>query len=436
MDMNRLKYRMSSSEERSGSAVDQRTRSPFRLRHLFASIAALILAGCQTFGPTEMGPAGPAATTVLDSLEELERPASRFERIDPRKENTTSPQAPVPPAPEIEPTTYTKPSSRTETIVLISGDNEEWFSPRPPRTRSYNIERFQSEQVAWLGSDESGAATHIDLESRTASAVEPIVEPLISHSSLLNEDPSHCDICGEAECDCSCELLSFRQDVHGIWPRLRDDARGLANWHNAAVLGAALGGSLLIRSELDDDVREAVARHPQRWGEGSEALGWLGDPTLQVPIMLGAYAWSIRQQDEELHDLMGTMISAYTINGVVTVTVKGIANTDRPSDEWNGGKFGFPSFHTSSSFAVAAVLDEYYGCRAGIPAYMVAGLVGWSRIDEQDHDLSDVVFGAALGWVIGKSVSRRHLEDDSRVRLLPYVHPTDGSSGLMLDVAF
>ena len=74
------------------------------------------------------------------------------------------------------------------------------------------------------------------------------------------------------------------------------------------------------------------------------------------------------------------------------------------------------------------MLDEYYGLQAGLPAYALAGLIGWSRLDERDHDLSDVVFGAALGFVIGKSVARDHLYGDSRVRLLPYVHPTDGTT--------
>jgi hypothetical protein len=230
--------------------------------------------------------------------------------------------------------------------------------------------------------------------------------------------------------------LGFRDDLHDLWPRLRDDGKGLANWNNAAVLAVALGGSLAVRSTLDDDVREFVADHPKRWDEGSEALGWLGDPTLQVPLLLGAYGYSLHAQDEELHDMLATMVSAYTLNSATTVTIKAIANTDRPSDEWNGGHFGFPSFHTSSSFAVAAVLGEYKGPCASLPVYALAGLIGWSRIDEQDHDLSDVVFGAALGYVIGKSVARRHLEGDSRLRILPYTHPTDGSSGLMFDVDF
>ena len=66
----------------------------------------------------------------------------------------------------------------------------------------------------------------------------------------------------------------------------------------------------------------------------------------------------------------------------------------------------------------------------------LAGMIGWSRIDGQDHDLSDVVFGAALGWVIGKSVAKNNLCRDTRVKILPYLHPTEATSGVMFDVPF
>ena len=232
------------------------------------------------------------------------------------------------------------------------------------------------------------------------------------------------------------QSYGFRDDVSRFWPRLRDDTRGLVNWNNAILLGGALGGALALRSDVDGDVRRDTARHPARWSDGTKVLEKFGDPTYQLPVLAGLYAYSLKQRDPQLHDLSGSLLSAYTISSVGTVIIKGIANTDRPSGRFNNGHFGFPSFHTSSAFSLAAVLDEYYGPRAGLPAYALAGLVGWSRIDQRDHDLSDVVFGAAIGFVVGKAVAGRRLHGDSRVRLRPYTHPTESANGVMLDIAY
>lgn len=238
-----------------------------------------------------------------------------------------------------------------------------------------------------------------------------------------------------AGCDAGCGY-HLGTDLKRFGCMMRSDTEALINWDNALVLGVAAGGAIALRQDTDAEVRRHVTRHPERWGEGSKALGKLGDLPVQVPTILSVYSYGVWTGDERLQQFGETLISAYTINGVSTVLIKAAANTDRPSDEWNGGQFGFPSFHTSSSFTLASVIDEYYGPGAGLPAYALAGMIGWSRIDERDHDLSDVFFGAALGYVVGKSVARHHLYGDGRVRLLPYVHPSDGTTGVMFETTY
>ncbi len=222
----------------------------------------------------------------------------------------------------------------------------------------------------------------------------------------------------------------FREDRRDLLPMLARDANSLLNWQDLTILGAALGGSIAIRQDTDDEVREYVYEHPERWGNATHTLGVLGDVKYQVPVLLGVYGYSLHSEDEELHALSKAMISAFTITGLTTLTVKVIADTDRPSREWNDGRFGFPSYHVGSSFAIAAVLEEYQGFQNALPVYALAGLIGWSRIDERDHDLSDVVFGSALGYVIGKAVARQHRKEESAFRLVPYSHPTDPATGL------
>jgi membrane-associated phospholipid phosphatase len=65
----------------------------------------------------------------------------------------------------------------------------------------------------------------------------------------------------------------------------------------------------------------------------------------------------------------------------------------------------FPSGHTSVAFAVATVYAQHRG-GSGAIAYGLASLAGWSRIAEGHHWPKDVLGGAVLGVVAGKSRDR------------------------------
>lgn len=225
-------------------------------------------------------------------------------------------------------------------------------------------------------------------------------------------------------------------DLRAFGPMLWRDAQGVAAPQNLLLLGVSAAAAVGIRQDLDGQVRRATAEHPQRWGDASRFLGHLGEAPYQVPVLGACWGVSLWTDEPELHGLMSTVVSAYTISGLATLAIKGATDTERPDPDWNDGHWGFPSYHAASTFTIAAVLDEYYGFDVGLPAYTLAGLIGWSRIDERDHDLSDVVFGAAMGWVIGKSVAGTHLRGDGRVRIGPWVHPTDGAAGLLFDTRF
>ena len=60
-----------------------------------------------------------------------------------------------------------------------------------------------------------------------------------------------------------------------------------------------------------------------------------------------------------------------------------------------------PSGHTSATFASAAVLQDHFGWKVGVPSFAVAGFVGWTRIRDQHHWLTDVLVGAMIGFAVG-----------------------------------
>jgi len=83
--------------------------------------------------------------------------------------------------------------------------------------------------------------------------------------------------------------------------------------------------------------------------------------------------------------------SALTIAS--TYLLKISINKKRP----NGGGWSFPSGHTSWAFSNAAFIHKRYGKKLGIPAFLLASFVGWSRVESKNHYWNDVVWGAVLG---------------------------------------
>jgi hypothetical protein len=274
------------------------------------------------------------------------------------------------------------------------------------------------------------------------SPVEPAValmgiEPTdeLPPETVCNETTAAASPFDRALC-CPDETISWREDLRQLCPMLRDDACAVVTWKNAIILGVATGGVLAIREDWDGRVRAETSEHPQRWADTTQVLRQFGEATWQVPVMFGVYGYSVWQQDPELHSFSKATISAHALSALTTVVIKVAANTHRPTTAYQGGRYGFPSYHTSSTFAIAATIEEYYGWKAGLPAYALAGLVGWSRIDEREHDLSDVVFGAVLGYVIGKSVSAAHLDRECGVQVCPYYEPVSRTTGMMLEIPF
>jgi membrane-associated phospholipid phosphatase len=58
----------------------------------------------------------------------------------------------------------------------------------------------------------------------------------------------------------------------------------------------------------------------------------------------------------------------------------------------------FPSDSAAVAFSAASFLQIRYGWNYGLPAYALAGFVGYSRVEAKKHHWGDVLAGALLGW--------------------------------------
>ena len=147
---------------------------------------------------------------------------------------------------------------------------------------------------------------------------------------------------------------------------------------------------------------------------------------MQAGAALGVYLWG-REAGSPRTALVGAdLVRAQIVNATLTQGVKLAVRRERP----NGSRYSFPSGHTSSTFATATVLQRQFGWRVGAPAFAVATLVGGSRLQENRHYLSDVVFGAAIGIVAGRGAELRH--GHATLALAPFAAP--GGGGLLLSL--
>lgn len=132
-----------------------------------------------------------------------------------------------------------------------------------------------------------------------------------------------------------------------------------------------------------------ISKH-EKWEFVLESSGDI----LQLALPITAGIMTLIEKDYQ-----GTkkLAFSYTTALVLTYSLKEIVHKQRPE-----GRVlfdSFPSGHTTSAFSGASFIQRRYGWKYGKYAYVLAGVVGLSRMEGPDgwHDIWDVLGGAAIG---------------------------------------
>lgn len=97
------------------------------------------------------------------------------------------------------------------------------------------------------------------------------------------------------------------------------------------------------------------------------------------------------------------LMDAIIVAGGGTQLLKEIIDQRRPVPH-SVNKRGFPSGHAALAFAAATVVgDRDEGVE--VPAYAVAGLIGWSRHKTRQHHWDQIIAGAVLGYWAGRQAA-------------------------------
>ena len=178
------------------------------------------------------------------------------------------------------------------------------------------------------------------------------------------------------------------------------DFRRLPSSRSAALL--VLGGTFAATAhQYDREVSFKLAGASA--SEPAFAPGAiLGGAEFQFGASLATYGLGRLTGSSRLAQVGGNLLRAQIVAQAVTHGIKYSVRRMRPDGSTRNS---FPSGHTSVTFASATVLQRELGWKAGVPAYAVAAYIGWSRIEHKRHFASDVLFGAAIGLMAGRSIA-------------------------------
>jgi membrane-associated phospholipid phosphatase len=127
----------------------------------------------------------------------------------------------------------------------------------------------------------------------------------------------------------------------------------------------------------------------------------VGGFVYQTTAAVATYAVGRATESTRIAELGVDLVGAQIVSQSVTQAVKFATQRTRP----DGTSLSFPSGHTSSACARASVIRAHFGLKAGIPAYAMAVWVAASRVQMKRHHVSDVLVGASVGMLAGRSVT-------------------------------
>src|SRR5689334_688338 len=181
-------------------------------------------------------------------------------------------------------------------------------------------------------------------------------------------------------------------------------------WYHGAIAAGGLSALMLL-----DHPVQRYAIHNNGAGANSVAgtVRHFGQPEVYGTITAGLVATGLITGNQAITRSGGRLALSLALAGAGTQIGKFALGRPRPAQSLDAdgyspfsGQVSFPSGHTAMAFALATSLsDDIHRPWATVGLYGMATAVGWSRINDNRHWLSDVAAGALLGITSAKLAS-------------------------------
>ena len=231
-----------------------------------------------------------------------------------------------------------------------------------------------------------------------AAVVPTPAEPVVLSQGSAAQPPAEPEHSGWSA------LLRGTASDFAAFPRRRSTWVILGIGAGVAAIAHPFDAELNERLQDADGLRKALSPGKYlgySWVQGGAAVSL---------YLIGRYALPPDEgsRTNKVSHLGFDLLRANLVTQAFTYGIKYSVRRDRPTGEC----CAFPSGHASVTFATAAVLERHFGYRASWPMFVVAGYVSASRLTDNRHFLSDVLFGSALGMATGWTVIGRHGRDN------------------------
>ncbi|HXI32238.1 MAG TPA: phosphatase PAP2 family protein [Vicinamibacterales bacterium] len=188
--------------------------------------------------------------------------------------------------------------------------------------------------------------------------------------------------------------------LRALFGNLIEDVKHLPSAQNAYIAGVG-GGVALAVHPWDQTLNQHLVSHSDPVDDAFAPGKYIGDTAVQVALSLGTYTWGRAFTQPKVAHLGMDLIQAQLITEMLVQPIKFAVGRERPDHSNNQS---FPSGHAAVTFATATVIERHLGWRYSVLAYTLASYVATTRLHDNRHYLSDVVFGAAVGTIAGRTV--------------------------------
>ena len=188
--------------------------------------------------------------------------------------------------------------------------------------------------------------------------------------------------------------------IRALFGDLGEDIKHLPEMQNLYI--GAIGGALaLVAHRADQSFNAQVLSHYDGVNAAFTPGQYLGNTPEQIAFSLGTYAVGRLRHQPKVAHLGMDLLQAQILTEILIEPIKFASNRLRPD---GSNHQSFPSGHAAVTFATATVIERHLGWRKAALGYAIASYVAMSRIHDNRHYLSDVVFGAAVGSIAGRTV--------------------------------